>query len=544
MSARNEVGSSLLDSIFTGEQPLGPSTLDTGTSRDEAAALFDGNNEVEAVIRRSSPVFLIGRRGSGKTAFLKASANSGTLTANLDSPELIAQMGRTISELEIDASGEFTERIVPLWEACFIAALCSKIWSSYCELSEVDCPESFAFGFIERKSKQGRATQAATQILESIRNARRERTDYASLESLIDETELNGVPLWKARRGLQLAAGRIGCAAIVSLDSLDQYKGIFYRWGSLLTDASLALQGLFRAASRIGRDTKSVYRVRVSFPAELWNYFSALSANPLKDFDNSVVLHWDNKELLSICATRFLKYLSANYPRAYGRLDARVYGGRATYEVFYEFLPRRITNGVGIVEPTLPYLMRHTQLLPRHLIHILNLIFAEQDLARSGLISDEHIRTAVAKAEETIARTVISSFEVIYPELGSVCDETIPYLPRLVLASDLHKIVNQHRRHGYEYSEVLPMLIEAGVLGRYVGSTGLYDKADFEYLHVHRMFVKETDSLCVHPIFARSWSLPAEAEGGDSEARPILPLGSDPGVSGEYRRYVKVVDDS
>jgi hypothetical protein len=524
--------------VFTHSQPLGPATLDDETTRADAAVLFDGNNEVDDVIRRSAPVFLIGRRGAGKTAFLKSNTNADSFAIDLNSPELISQVGKTIGALDVESSGEFTERIVPIWEACFIAAICSQVWSSDCQLKEEDCPEAFAFGRAIRDSRDGRATDVATAFLLQLRTEA-EGADYSSVRTFVDSIELNGIPLWLAREALSVAAMRIGWTATICLDSLDQYKNIFYQFGALVTDGSLALQGLFRSASRLGRSTNSFYRVQVSFPAELWHYFSTLSANPLKDFDNSVLLHWNNSELLQICATRFLKYLAQSFPAEYRSIGGSSHGPRFAQAIFLRYLPSSIVNSVGIEEPIIPYLLRHTQLLPRHIIQILNLVFADQNLRPGFSISREHILHAVATAEDRIVDTIINSYSIVYPGLRAACQDVVPHLRSRFETSELHKVMNRNRSHGMEYRDVLSMFIEAGVVGRYTESTDLYDKADFEYLHIHRLLLTGSDSLCLHPLFARAFGSPdSDLSTRKNGQQPILPLGSDPSSSSDYRRYI------
>jgi hypothetical protein len=535
----SESRASILDGIFTAAQPLGPPSLDDVRSRAEARILFDGDNEVDRVITRASPVFLVGRRGSGKTAFLKASTAAGELSADVNTAELISQVGKTIAALGVEFTGDFTERVVPIWEACFIAALCSRIWSDHCRLSPSDCPQAFDFGEHKRKSVDGRATDVASRYLLNVRRTVERDPDFASVRTLLDEVELNGVPLHAARESIEAAAAKANCHALISMDSLDRYQGVFYRNGALFTDASLALQGLFRAASRLGRSPNSFFRVRVSFPAELWHYYSTISANPLKDFDNCVLLHWENKELLHITATRFLKYLRQVFPAEYRRMAVGGSGDRYAQDIFETYLPQVIINRMGHEELTLPYILRHTQLLPRHLISIMNLIFADYELTTNKKIDAEHIRNAVGVAEVNVVNSIIGSYEIIYPELRSVCEETIRYLPFRFNERFFHRVVNQHKKHGVPYEDVVQMLVEAGAIGRYVDSTDRYDKADFEYLHPHRLFISDEDELCLHPLFARTFSSPGtDPLRADRAQKPILPLGSDPSAQREFRRYV------
>lgn len=527
-----------LSALLNAASPFGPASADEFDSRGAAKILYDKNNEIDQVLRRTAPVFLIGRRGSGKTAFLRAAMTNEELAVDLNSPELITQVAQTLQALRLHESGQFVERVAPVWSACFIAALCSRIWSKHCRLREVDCPEAFAFGFRRTASLDGRGTDAAVQFLLEMRQSA-SSGDFASINTLADEVQLNGIPLWAARQSLQQAAATADFHAIISLDSLDRYKNIFYEGGILVSEEAIALQGLFRAASRAGRDASSLFKVRVSFPAELWHYYSELSSNPLKDFDNSIVLHWDSRELLSIAARRFLKYLEIAQPIQYRQVRVEQSGsqrGQWAQALFLNYLPRILENGMGTREPTISYLLRHTQLLPRHLIHILNKVFADKDI-EPGAISADDLRKGVLAAEVEITAAVLDAFSIPYPHLTEVCNNVIPRLPLVFSESELHKVVNTSSVSGMDYRDVVNMLVEVGAVGRRTETTSVYVKADFEYLHANRMLITSDDQLCLHPLFSKRFDSKALRKPVAPEVLPVYPLGSDPLVD-EFSRVI------
>lgn len=531
--------------LLTPSAPFGPASADELPTGIAGAYLYDPENEIDEVLRKTAPIFLIGRRGSGKTAFLRATSTSSQLAVELNSPELISQVGETIAAMRLWKSGEFAERIAPVWDACFTVSLCSQIWSRDCSLRFDDCAEAFRFGELNRESKDGRATDTATIFLHAVRKRLAGDPTFASVNTLLDEIELNGIPLWLARRSLEEAAHRRNWRATISMDSLDQYTGMLYNGGALATNQSFALQGLFRAASLTGRAPNPLYRVRVTFPAELWHFYSDLSANPLKDFDNSVLLHWDNRELLQVVGKRFLRYLELYEPQEYRDLVlAGSQKGRWTQALLHRYLPTHIVNGLGVREPTIPYLLRHTQLLPRHLITILNRVFGDQVRLRPGQITDQHIRSAVQEAEQTIVDSIISAYAIPYPNLQEICADLIPHLQFCFDASALHKQLNRLPKHGLDFSEILAMLIEVGAVGRMIEPEGPYHKVDFEYLHVNRLLITEEDQLCLHPLFAARFDSRSIKESRATPVKPILPLGSDPAGNDDFTRYVHMTQES
>ncbi len=208
--------------LLTPGSPLGPASADDLQSRRVAQALYDPRNEIDGTLRRTSPVFLIGRRGSGKTAVLQATYPEGELDVKLDSPSLIDGVARTLEALNLKTTRSFAELIVPLWRGCFTTALTARVWSDYCRLTENDCPLAFEFGRAERKTPVGYGTDAALRFLHAVRA--RAGDDYVSIDTLLDETEINGVKLWEAREDLHVAARRNGCQAMISMDSLDSTR--------------------------------------------------------------------------------------------------------------------------------------------------------------------------------------------------------------------------------------------------------------------------------------------------------------------------------
>ncbi|MDN5767335.1 MAG: hypothetical protein L0H96_12665 [Humibacillus sp.] len=323
--------------------------------------------------------------------------------------------------------------------------------------------------------------------------------------------------------------------ATISMDSLERLDQMFYSGGILVNVEAFALQGLFRAAGQAGRSPTSPYQVRVSFPAELWHFYSDLSSNPLKDFDNSVVLHWDNSELLHVAATRFMKFLQIHEPIEFRGLKPT--SAPWAQSLLQRYLPAEITNGLETVERTLPYLLRHTQLLPRHFIHLLNRVFSDYEFG-AGHPTEQHIRESVADGEVAIVEAIIDGFRIPYPNLSELCTSLIPQLPHTFSEGDLHTAVNRANRYGLDYREITQMLVEVGAVGRMTERTRTYVKAEFEYLYPHRMFVTPEDTLCLHPLFSARFDSLGRHRPLQSGVLPIYPLGSSD--SNEFSREISL----
>jgi hypothetical protein len=528
----------ILSNVLNAGSPFGPASADDLQTLVAAQNLYDGHNEIYQVLKRTEPVFIIGRRGSGKTATLRSQRHSGDAFAvELDSPDLITQVGNTTKALGLTLQSQFTEHTVRIWNACFTAAICARLWSRTSRINRQDAPDAFEFGKCNDADPTQRATTQAGKFLLAVR--KRAAEDFATVSSLLDETELNGVPLWVARQSFGAAARAIDWRPVVSMDSLDQYP-MYYQGGSTSTPEAVALQGLFRAASATGRSDTAPYRVRVSFPAELWHYYLDLSSNPLKDFENCLLLHWNSKELIHIAATRLRRYLEISDPGQLRKLDvseSHMKRGRWATDFLRLYLPPSVTNRLGTLEPTMPYLLRHTQLLPRHFILILNKVFSGKSIA-PNVITEKDVVNGVAEAEAEIVNGVIDSFEVPYPHLRDVCEGLIPRLPLSFPETFLHSIADHSNKFGMEYREVLRMLVETGAVGRRTEASEYYIRGDFEYLHINRLLMTDDDELCLHPLFAVEFdSKVMHDDSPESTVLPIFPLGSDP-TREDFTRYV------
>lgn len=519
-----------LAKLLTRSQPVGPASADELSSRTAAKALYDSANDIDSTLRSTAPVFLIGRRGSGKTAVLKGTYPEGELDVNLNAATMILEVALTIEALQLPASSSFAELVPPVWRAAFVAALCARVHSDYCKLTKEKCPISFRFGQLSTPiSNAGAGTDMAAAFLGAARNQLQGRVT-GNVEQALDEVTFNGVPLWQAKRELLAAAEAEGCKAIVSVDSLDQYEGMLYTTGYQMNREAQALQGLYRAASETGRNPNSVYKVRVSFPAELWHFYNVLSSNPMKDFDNCIVLHWDGTELLKLVGRRLLSYLRLRHPEEYRRLSTREStgsGDRWPQLLLLRYLPGQVVNGMGQPEPTIAYLLRHTQLLPRNLVFLVNRVLRDQDLYQ-GSVSEEHVRTSVNDAADTIADTVADAYRLPYPNMTDACESIIPHLPLRFSLGELQKAINRTGYRG-EADGVIRMFIEAGVLGRVLSEDAKYIKADFEYLYQSKLYIVDEDELCLHPAFASRFKcLATKYPAHEANVRAVLPFGSEP----------------
>ena len=96
--------------------------------------------------------------------------------------------------------------------------------------------------------------------------------------------------------------------------------------------------------------------------------------------------------------------------------------------LFQAVLPDRITNQAGYQEDTLSYILRHTQLLPRHFLMFLNSIFKglANNHSRPFPISEARIVNGIRQMEEFIVSEIFVAFKQTHPSAEATCKRCLP----------------------------------------------------------------------------------------------------------------------
>jgi len=196
--------------------------------------------------------------------------------------------------------------------------------------------------------------------------------------------------------------------------------------------------------------------------------------------------------------------------------------------LFGRVLPEKIANQSGFQEETMSYILRHTQLLPRHFLMLLNSIFRGLEPAPGSNpfpISEERIINGIRKVEEFIISEIFVAFKLIHPTAELTCKRCLPELGHKFSVGELHQIFTRHGKAvfgGEGMLEFQRMMIEIGALGRVIGGKekDIYIKGNFEYTVSHELTISHDDELCIHPLFSGIFS------NGGRKDRPVYPYGT------------------
>src|SRR5207249_410530 len=148
------------------------------------------------------------------------------------------------------------------------------------------------------------------------------------------------------------------------------------------------------------------------------------------DFIGICYLQWGVTDLVRLAISRFR--LFAQILDARGQpwlLDRFERGSGDPREMLESFLPETVTNFHGDSEPALQYLVRHTQLLPRQFLTVLNTLFRGTGrldrLAKDGRLIEPEVRRAIAASGPDLVGEVFNAHQKTYRPAGPVLDKLL-----------------------------------------------------------------------------------------------------------------------
>jgi hypothetical protein len=283
---------------------------------------------------------------------------------------------------------------------------------------------------------------------------------------------------------------------------------------------SRILSGLFQGLTQLNDESR---RIVVSFciPEEIEAFIALESSNLMKDLSSSFRIRWNPIDLLRVVAHR-LRISASVYDRSlYNEIrDLDFLHRNDIHQLFRIILPARITNSQGTDEDPLAYIIRHTQLLPRHILAIFNSALSIHYKATKSFsnVSPDAIRSGVSSVQKLIANQILLPFEHLYPELLNLCRNILPDLGPICDFTTLRKMEGRfHRRIEEDVGSVWSKLFEMGVLGRSTGRDGTnspelensdrYCYGQFHF-NIDGSFGLATDGeYCFHPVFSRAFGM-------------------------------------
>jgi hypothetical protein len=546
MTARAEVAPSdgRLQDVLTLAEPLGPWSTEPLLHRASGVfkLLYDHGNHIHRQTHIDDPTYIVGRKGAGKTAFLAgAPMHIGAEVVFIESHEIYTEVDRIRRRYEADVGPSFADTLVHAWEVLLFHAamlgvcrslnlpknqLRQRIWSYMCSfgdpktlaIDELLAAVSAAISATVSNATPGTPFRIACRQLELGRGTY-ESAHAATRELLMRDADFHRL--------------------YVVVDNLED----LHRRIEVVRDTITAL---FRVNTRnmiASADSRLPFSLRFAFPAELLMNLRELAANPEKDFVNYLIIRWTASELIALVGNRVRFFLDAQFPHAVKELelpeDHDPTDPRAAERTLRAILPsHEINGGLNMPEDPVAYVMRHTQLLPRHLILSLNKILTET-LARTGQrvivpqATERDVLRGIRASEHTIVESILTSYNYQYPKVAESMRLLKNRIPSAVAANTLHKEFNRagiKRSMGVSFEEFLDAALAVGAFGIVLEPTERYIRGKFAYTFADDLRpVEDRDELCVHPLFMyRLFDRSTIRALRDHHTRPVYPYGSDP----------------
>lgn len=488
---------------FTTEEPLGPTAIDDDWDKAEFELTYVRNNSFFERLNQDKSI-IIGRKGSGKTALLLSVhlRDERQLTIILkDRADLFANIVDRISKLS--AGLPFVEQIASLWDVAFWTVIAARLaQDSHDKVIE----EYFRDLGVDLNDPPYVLIDSTFERYAALGEERR------PISLRIKYLKLGGISFAELKVHCARLAETRGFLVYVLMDSLEDYN-------LEALHASAAMSGLLKCIGEFQSFNRRIM-LRCCLPAERYLSYLAISSNPLKDFRSFELLHWNSRELIELAGVRFASFLEIHEPEFHKKnvKTLKLHDWRDLSRFWGMLFPSEIVNTVGDTEKPLPYIVRHTQLLPRQFIHYLNTIFSLA-ISRTGSVLELEARdivNGVRAAEDLIVGQILEAYRRSDVDILVLCKSLLPHLTNVFDSQTLDKgfaRMGKKNKFGKSNTELLQLLIEIGAIGRVTRMTQRYAEGLFEYMLPQRLTATPSDRYCVHPAFTAIFGV-RRAKGG------------------------------
>lgn len=479
--------------LYTHSNPLGPFVAQEELmDRNRLELLFDRHNKLVSQLNHEKSL-IIGRKGSGKTTLLASVRllDQDAAFFYLPPSDLFAHIVREINSLSDGVV--FVEQVSRLWDFVLWGVVFKYVADKF---NDKDIG-SFCYNL--RLENEDTPYEIITKMLSSMKKF---PPEDLPLPEKIEYKKIGHLSFLQAKKIATDVLKKEKKRVYVLMDSLEDFK-------LDIPSYSTAVSGLLRCLGEFNESPKTSVVLRCCLPTERYFDYIALSTNPLRDFRNAMLLHWSAGELIHLSAFRYSKFLEEYFPIFYnGEVRKLDFKKRDDLEKFWNLIfPNLVRTRLNVEEKPIAYVLRHTQLLPRHFIFLLNEIISRslKENNKAYDIDSAHIRTGVFEAEQRINEQIIEAYRNLAKDPKRAAAATLKELNTSFTWSEFDKVASRVTKMGIagasDRTELMSLLTEIGAVGRVVGESKIYRQGVFEYMVPHKLIFSERDHFCVHPVF-------------------------------------------
>jgi hypothetical protein len=487
-------------------EPFGPVDQQVVMDDDDAALLLDGAVlPFRQAFEHRSPLIL-GRKGAGKSSVLAGYQFPTKYKHLLPLSESDIPSDQDIV-VPIESWQHFQDIVIsvskalPSGDKIIFPEWVSRLWADAIWIE--------IFKHLQQRLPHFTSSEQAR--LSSIRSLFQTR-DFRLVSPNIDDAIHKMIAAAKASVSNFLAHRRARC--YVLFDSMDDYPVRDSRFVSVIA-------GLLKCLSSFQRKHPEV-SVIFCLPEEIARYLMQFSSNIIKDFNHPYYLRWKPGHLLRVAAHRYRLFIQLNDAIFFKELDKLNFSTREDLQTFYQrIMPPDFSNTYGHREDPVAYLIRHTQLQPRHFLMILNRVATESYRETGGLrkFLAKAIQDAVSEAELRIAEQILYPYGDLYPKLIMACQQVLADLPPICNSAELAKAQSRMaKRMESDIFDFRRTLFQMGILGK-VEEDALMPENGNQHSGVRYAYAKfyfntfgdigyPTDATyCFHPVFSKYFGL-------------------------------------
>ena len=263
---------------ITKDEPFGP--IDSGdidsTDLKALLMLFEKHNWIYKNLH-SRPSIIIGRRGSGKTYYLRSVFfdQQYDYFVEIRTPHVLGQVARAIQKMTSEVV--FSEMVSELWETI--------LWIGvFLEIRKQPVLSQDALNVVNAYLDKMRIRPTDT-VEDALRNVANMLEEIVSKSSASESDLLWGadkITLEHAKSAVLKSLEASKKTFAILMDSLDDFQ-------LDIDSVSRSLQGLLKIVGSMNKP-RDVVDIRFCLPSELYQRFLKLSSNPNKDFRRALKL--------------------------------------------------------------------------------------------------------------------------------------------------------------------------------------------------------------------------------------------------------------
>lgn len=490
--------------LYTETFPLGPAVAEDIKDPTRLSLLFDEKSKLVSKLNHDKSL-IIGRKGSGKTTLLESIQilNPSAEVIYLEPSDVFTRIVTEINELSDGVV--FVEQISRLWDFILWGVVFNKLVSGNSKEDLFDFCKALGI-----ESEQ-RPYEVITTMLNSIKSFPPD--DWPIPEKIAYKKIAN----YSFLQAKQIAINKLkqeNRQIYLLMDSLENFQLV-------IPSYSTALSGLLRCLGEFNVRRGDPVILRCCLPAEQYFEYTKLSTNPLKDFRSGLLLHWNAGELIHMCAIRYSRFLKEYHPDFFEKkVQELSFDKREHLQKFWNMIfPYPVLNRLNNEEKPMAYILRHTQLLPRHFIVYLNEVISRSIKLdhKAYDINSGHINSGVFHVESTVRDQVLEAYRTTILSPREACERTLKELKTIFNWSDFSVVAAKVSKTGIlgvtDRTELMSLLMEVGAVGRVVGESEKYKEGIFEYMVPHKLIFSDRDIFCIHPVFSEVYNVNKNYEG-------------------------------